>query len=597
MPAGFYYKTFMWPASAWMTYERFIRRAAGLGAAPASPTPTLRQDARALRRAGGRRRPRRPAAALAAARGRRPGDPGRRAGPPAGRRAARPAAKSSTASRPLSGSRRPRELAALPEVRILLPRTTAYGYYDHNFFGPAERVAEHLAKPRRSEPRAARCGSVRTRQVLYCHRRHRAPAGLRRQRPAGGDAGLGGPTYVRRYGVRAGPARGGLHQQRQRLRAPRSTGRGRHRGGRGGRRPPGAGRELVEPPRRRASHRRRVSHDAVPRGASPQGRAGLPSSSLGFKAATGEAGEPRLRPGLPTPAAGVPTVHLFSHRPRASCAGTTSRPGFVPGEPDAGRTALGRRRGALRARRTACRRPGGGRWRPPPTAATSGRAEAPRRRPRPRPLRWLWLVPPSSRSAARPSSSSTCRTTSPPRTSELAVREGFAPSSTSSATPRTGIGTDQGKLGNVNGMAIAADAARAADHPEVGTTTFRPPYTPVTFGALAGRDSARTCWTPCAARRCTPGTRRQRRALRGRRPVEAALVLPARGRGPARRRESRGAWRCANSVGILDASTLGKIDIQGPMRPSSSTASTPTAGRSSAVGRCRYGLMLRRTAW
>jgi sarcosine oxidase subunit alpha len=39
LPAGFYYKTFMWPASAWMTYERFIRRAAGLGVAPDEPDP------------------------------------------------------------------------------------------------------------------------------------------------------------------------------------------------------------------------------------------------------------------------------------------------------------------------------------------------------------------------------------------------------------------------------------------------------------------------------------------------------------------------------------------------------------------------------
>ena len=39
LPAGFYYKTFMWPANFWMTYERFIRRAAGLGKAPTGPDP------------------------------------------------------------------------------------------------------------------------------------------------------------------------------------------------------------------------------------------------------------------------------------------------------------------------------------------------------------------------------------------------------------------------------------------------------------------------------------------------------------------------------------------------------------------------------
>src|SRR5690606_10172556 len=50
-----------------------------------------------------------------------------------------------------------------------------------------------------------------------------------------------------------------------------------------------------------------------------------------------------------------------------------------------------------------------------------------------------------------------------------------------------GFGTDQGKLGNINGMAILADAL-GNDIPSTGTTTFRPNYTPVTFGALAGRD-------------------------------------------------------------------------------------------------------------
>ena len=60
--AGFYYKTFMWPQSFWMTvYEPVIRRAAGLGKAPAEPDPDrYDNDAHPLRRAGGRRRPRRP---------------------------------------------------------------------------------------------------------------------------------------------------------------------------------------------------------------------------------------------------------------------------------------------------------------------------------------------------------------------------------------------------------------------------------------------------------------------------------------------------------------------------------------------------------
>jgi hypothetical protein len=60
-------------------------------------------------------------------------------------------------------------------------------------------------------------------------------------------------------------------------------------------------------------------------------------------------------------------------------------------------------------------------------------------------------------------------------------------SSTSSATPRPGMGTDQGKTANVNALAILSDAV-GQRIVETGTTTFRPPYTPVAYGAMAGAD-------------------------------------------------------------------------------------------------------------
>ncbi len=88
MPAGFYYKTFMWPARYWMTYERVIRRAAGLGTAPDAARPRhLRQDPRPLRRAGGRRRAGRTGGGAGRRARRRAGHP-RRSAP----RARRPAA-------------------------------------------------------------------------------------------------------------------------------------------------------------------------------------------------------------------------------------------------------------------------------------------------------------------------------------------------------------------------------------------------------------------------------------------------------------------------------------------------------------------------
>jgi sarcosine oxidase subunit alpha len=67
----------------------------------------------------------------------------------------------------------------------------------------------------------------------------------------------------------------------------------------------------------------------------------------------------------------------------------------------------------------------------------------------------------------------------------LAVRENYRSIEHIKRYTALGFGTDQGKLSNVNGYAIAADAL-GVSIPEVGTTTYRPAYTPVTFGTLAG---------------------------------------------------------------------------------------------------------------
>ncbi|HBY85423.1 MAG TPA: sarcosine oxidase subunit alpha, partial [Colwellia sp.] len=70
---------------------------------------------------------------------------------------------------------------------------------------------------------------------------------------------------------------------------------------------------------------------------------------------------------------------------------------------------------------------------------------------------------------------------------ELANREGFESIEHVKRYTALGFGTDQGKLGNINGMAITAKSL-GKTIPETGTTIFRPMYTPTTFGALAGAD-------------------------------------------------------------------------------------------------------------
>ena len=123
-------------------------------------------------------------------------------------------------------------------------------------------------------------------------------------------------------------------------------------------------------------------------------------------------------------------------------------------------------------------------------------------------------------------------------------RRACARSSTSSATPPIGTAHDQGKT---SGVVAAGIAAELLGRPvgELGTTTFRPPYTPVAFAALAGRDRG-ALFDPERVTAVHDWHVGARRGVRGRRPVEAAAVLPAARRGHGRRgaaRVRRGARR------------------------------------------------------
>ncbi len=83
---------------------------------------------------------------------------------------------------------------------------------------------------------------------------------------------------------------------------------------------------------------------------------------------------------------------------------------------------------------------------------------------------------------------------------QLAAREGYQSVEHTKRYTTLGMATDQGKLSNINGLAVLADAL-SEDIPAVGTTTFRPPYTPVTLGA-GGREPGRDL--PAAAAHADP---------------------------------------------------------------------------------------------
>jgi glycine cleavage system aminomethyltransferase T len=173
---------------------------------------------------------------------------------------------------------------------------------------------------------------------------------------------------------------------------------------------------------------------------------------------------------------------------------------------------------------------------------------------------------------------------------DLAVRENYRAIEHVKRYTMLGMGTDQGKTSNLNGLAIVAQR-RAEAIAAVGTTTFRPPYTPVAFGTLAGPETGKH-FEPI---RRTP--LHDWHAAHGARFVEAGQWL--RPRAYLRPSESfDAAWRrevlaVRGAAGICDVSTLGKIDVQGPDATALLERVYCNGFARLAVGRCRYGVMLR----
>ncbi|SNY93540.1 sarcosine oxidase subunit alpha [Cohaesibacter sp. ES.047] len=170
----------------------------------------------------------------------------------------------------------------------------------------------------------------------------------------------------------------------------------------------------------------------------------------------------------------------------------------------------------------------------------------------------------------------------------LAAREGFESVEHMKRYTLTGFGTDQGKLGNVNGLAILSEVS-GISIPDTGTTTFRPPYTPVTFGALAGRavddlsDPVRTtsiheAHVKLGAEFENVGQwKRPWFYPRGNEGIDEAV-----------RRECQAV---RFHVGMLDASTLGKIDVKGPDAAEFLNRIYTNNFAALKPGRCRYGIM------
>ena len=172
---------------------------------------------------------------------------------------------------------------------------------------------------------------------------------------------------------------------------------------------------------------------------------------------------------------------------------------------------------------------------------------------------------------------------------KLALREGFRSIEHVKRYTTTGMGTDHGKLGNMHALGIISETAgtKMGEH---GTTTFRPPYTPLTFGTIVGRNVGEYF----DVFRKTPMHEwhlKNKAEFENVGQWKRAWYYPKNNENmfEAVQRESRAA---RESAGILDASTLGKIDIQGTDASEFLNRVYTNAWSKLAVGKCRYGLML-----
>ena len=588
IPAGFYYKTFMWPASAWKTYEHFIRRAAGLGTSPSRRDPDRYDKTYAhcdvlVVGAG----PAGLAAALAAGR--------------AGARVILVEQDHLLGGALLSASEelidgRPAldwvrsaeiELRQMPGVRILT-RTIAYGAFDHGFFGLMENVTDHLEEAPAHLPRH-RLWKLRTKQTVFCSGSIERPLVFADNDRPGVMTASAVQSYVNRYAVKPGKravvftnndsgygaaldmVAAGIEVAAVVDARPMATGPLSERAEAAGLRilPD---RVIVGTEGRKRVNKVRVADlnaegDGVV-GAVEEIACDLVANSGGWN----------------------PTVHLFCQS-KGKLRWDETHACFVPDQPmQASQRSAGAANGSFGLASCLAEGAEAGAAAAADTGFDAGAPVTAEAEDRDfLPGRWLWLVPSDKPLGQKAKHFVDQQNDVTAADLKLALREGYISIEHVKRYTTTGMATDQGKLGNVNAIGIVADAF-GRPLPEVGVTTFRPPFTPVSFGIFAGRD-VDDLLDPI---RRTPmhAWHERNGALfedvgQWRRP----WYYPHYGEDmhAAVNREVKAV---RESLGVLDASTLGKIDIQGPDAAEFLNRVYTNAWLKLDIGRCRYGLML-----
>ncbi|MEM7172084.1 MAG: sarcosine oxidase subunit alpha family protein [Pseudomonadota bacterium] len=580
--AGFYYKTFMglppfeWGQGTgiWMLYEKLIRRSAGMGRVSRESDPDSYEHAHGF------------CDVLVVGSG------------PAGLSAALSAAEAGLdvvlveqdfelggdlLNQPLDASETKRQelIAALAAAGVrVMTRTTAFGLYDYGVAGLLERVTDHLAEPSADLPRQ-RFWVMRAQQtILATGALERHLAFGHNDRP-GVMSVSGARAYLNRYGVLPG--------KRMVLATNNDSAYDAAIELAGA----GASVRLLEAREAAPSELAGRAKDAgvdVRAGMAPMkahGAKGLHSLEIAKQSGSAWSAAGKEACDLLAVSGGwSPVVHLHSHRgarpvwePETAC--------FVPGPIDEPIQVVGSASGHWNM--ADCEASG----RAAGTAAAAALGKSANQHSVPalagwdNPIKPLYEIRVDGQKLKSFVDLQNDVTSSDVR---LAHQEGYVSVEHLKRYTTLGMSTDQGKMGNIIGLALMAEAL-GKDIPEVGTTTFRPPYTPVSLGALTGRNTG----SHFRALRRTP-MHDWNLAQGGTMTMAGLWHRPwyfARKGETIKEAYEREAETVRTAVGLCDVTSLGKIAVQGPDATEFLNRVYTNPFAKLAIGKARYGIMLR----